>query len=154
MAAGKLVPEDPQRTFLKAKIKPGSILFLPCNFITNPHPKYMVVLHVDYSQDLLLIFLVNSEIHPLIAKDPDLNARQILLLKTDYPFFDHNSYMDCTEVFGEVDIEKAVTYLLKRPDDYKGHLRENEILGLLQAVNSAATISDYDRELIMASLGN
>jgi hypothetical protein len=153
MAMGRTFKEDPKRTLIKAKIKAGSIIYLPCNFIIDPHKKFMVVAHVDYTEELMLVFLINSQIHPLIEKDPLLKHCQVLLKKTIYTFLDHDSHLNCAKAFDDVIIDEAVDFLLREPQNYKGHLHDDEILSVIEAVNSTSTIPEYDKDLIIASLG-
>jgi hypothetical protein len=151
---GRPNKEDPKRALIKAKIKAGSILYLPCNFISNPHPKFMVVAHIDYAEELMLVFLINSEIHPLIEKDPSLRSCQVTLERSIYPFLDHNSYLNCSRVFDDIIIEEAIDTILREPDRHiVGNLLDDETLKVIEAVNSAPTIIEYDKALIIGSLG-
>ena len=63
---------DAQRELIKAKISAGCILYLHCDFITNPAYKFLVVVAIDYDYEILLAFLINSRIHPFIMGKPDL----------------------------------------------------------------------------------
>jgi len=114
----------------------------------------VIVVHVDYDVGLMLVFLINSRIHPLIENNPTLKACQISLKKSKYPFLDHDSYLNCCEVFDSLDIDTAIDHLLRYPKDFKGQLLEEESLEVIQAVNTARTISEYDKSLIIESLGD
>ena len=153
MGTGISLPEDAKRTLIKAKICAGSIFYLPCNFITPPHSKYVVIAHIDFEEDLILVFLINSEIHALIEKDPALKASQVDILKKDYPFLDHDSHLDCIKVFDDYSVDEIVDDLLHDYKAIKGLLSDEYILKILEAVNCAVDITNYDKALIMASLG-
>lgn len=153
MSSGPL-PERAKRTLIKAKIKPGSILHLFCDFIINPDNKFVVVAHIDLDDDFLLVFLINSNIPAFIANDPIRAACQIDLLRSKYKFLDHDSYLNCDKLFDSLDIETVVDHLLKRQRDYKGRLKKGEVIEVLQAVKLTPTISDYDKDLIIKSMGN
>jgi hypothetical protein len=146
--------EDPRVVLLKAKIKPGCIVHLPCDFIDNPHNKFMVLLYIEWDSELFLVFLINSRIHPLIERDPNLKACQIKVKKLKYTFLDHDSFIDCSRVFDDVDVPKALQHLLDFPNDLKCILDDKERIEIIQAVNSADSITDFDKELIIASLGS
>lgn len=101
----------------------------------------------------MLVFLINSRIPPFIQNNPALRACQVPILQAFYPFLEHDSYLNCTKVFDEIDIDQALDHLVNDQDSYKGDLLKGEILEILQAINLAPTITDCDKELIMASLG-
>jgi len=150
---GQALPEKAQRALLKAKIKPGCILHTFCDFIADPKSKFVVVVHIDYDEDLMLVFIVNSRVHPLIERDPMLKACQVKLEKATYTFFDHDSYLNCAEVYDPPEIDKIIDHLLVYPQDIRGSLIEKDLLEVIQAVNSATTITEYDKNLIIKSLG-
>jgi hypothetical protein len=150
----QLLPGQAQRALLRAKIKSGSIIHLFCNFITVPHNKFVVVIYIDNTDDLILVFFINSEIYPLTAKNPSLMSCQVDLLKSRYLFLDHDSHIDCTNVIDSFSIDEVINHLLQKPDDYKGELLENEISEIVQAVHLAPTISEYDKSLIIDSFEN
>jgi len=134
---------------LATRIKAGSIVKMFCDFIPNPKDKYTVFAHVDFDNDGYLIFIVNSEVRPLIEHDEHLKQGQILLSKKpSYDFFDHNSYVNCVEVYDCVDLQ----YILQNLIDYLGELQRKELDEIIAFVKIAQTISDDDREIIIESL--
>ena len=138
---------------LKAKIQPGSIISVYCDFIDPPHYKYHVVLYIDFEQEESLVFIVNSRIYSLTAKDPHLLSGQIELLKDpDYPFLDHNPYLDCTNLYAEMDWDMALQHLLDVPDDYAGDIRPKQVDEIIAYVKNAQTISNEDKGVIISSL--
>lgn len=148
------IPIEAQRELLKAKIVPGSILHIHCDFIYNPHEKFVVVADIDFDYSLLLVFLINTRIYPLKQKDTALKACHVKLHcgVTDYSFLDHDSYVDCTEVFDNFDPDFVLDYILAHPNDHKCFVRGIEIKSIIQAVLKAPTITDYDKESIVESL--
>jgi hypothetical protein len=152
MALGRSLSEESQRALIKAKIRPGCILHTFCDFIENPKNKFFVVAHVDFKDELLLIFIINSRIPRFIENNPDLKAGQICLKSLTYPYLDHDSYLNCVELHDELDIDTLVDHLLKTPSDFKGYLSSDDILATISAVGNARTISEYDKALIVKSL--
>jgi hypothetical protein len=148
------IPEESQKALLRAKLRPGSIFCIYCDFLPIPHYKFVVIAYVDYDDEVLLVFFINSKIANFIEQNPSLRACQIRLAKTpNYSFLEYDSFLDCSQVIDEIEVNEAINHLLKDPSDYKGHLAEAEILDVLQVVNSADTIPDFDKELIINSLG-
>ena len=153
MEEGRLSHKKSKIPEIKAQLKPGTILHLYCDFIENPKDKFVVVVHVDHEDDLLIVFLVNSKISKLIENDPHLKAGQISMKKSVYTFLDHDSHLNCTEVKYGLDMNYAIDHLLKTPNDYKGDLLDEEKQQIIAFVRISQTITDVDRTLIMKSLG-
>lgn len=144
-----------QRSLIRAKIKPGSIIHIFCEFTKPPKDKFCVIVHTDYEEDLLLFFLINSEIAKFIQKEKKLMCCQLPLLQTDYPFFSKEiSYLNCAEIRDDLDVEEVITHLIDVPNDYKSTLLEKEIVEIIQMVNSSETIGRYEKDLIINSLDN
>ena len=70
-----------------------------------------------------------------------------------YGFLNNDSYLDCSRVQADVGYEEVAIHLASKPEDHKGILAEKEIVEILEVVNNARTISDYDKNLILPSLG-
>jgi hypothetical protein len=151
MSGYQTIPEKAQRALWRAKLGPGSIVHLYCDFIVNPDNKFLVIMYID--DDTVLACLINSRIHPLIEKDPRLKACQIMLDAKTYTFLNHDSFLNCTKLFDDLDTSKIIDHLLDNPDDYKGSLGESELVSVIEAINDTDTISEMDRGLIIEALG-
>lgn len=137
----------------KAKIKPGSIVHFYCHYISNPKNKFLVVVHVDPKEDLVLGFFINSEIHPFLKSNPDLLICQFQMKKAKYGFLINDSFLDCSDLQDQIGLEELAAHLTEVEDDYKGEVAEEDLVEIIQLVNSAKTISEYDKDLIMNSFG-
>jgi len=113
----------------------------------------MFIAHIDYEDNFALIFLINSEIHALIEKSPALKACQVTLKQSVYTFLDHDSYLNCAKVFQDLSSHELVNRLVQNEGSYIGHLNADEILQVIEAVNSAPTLSAEEKDLIINSLG-
>ena len=150
MFTGRSSSEQSKISELKSKIRAGSIVYLYCDFITNPKPKYVVIAYVDFDNDDSLVFIVNSEIRPLIEHDKRLKESQIKLTKESiYTFLDHDSYVNCVEVFDCLDLHYAIRNL-----EYKGELRREEVNQIISCVENSQTIAKSDKELIIKAMRN
>lgn len=152
MPAGRSIPDASKQALLRAQVKAGSILLLPCDFIEDPHPKFIVVAHIDYDENFTMLFLVNSHIHPLIEKQPNLKVCQVTLRQAAYPFFDYDSYLNCTKLFEVLSAHELINLLMQEEDGHKAHLNNDDILEVIQAVSCAPTLSEEQKDLIIASL--
>lgn len=152
---GNSLSSSSKKALIRAKIKPGSIIHIFCDFIRDPKNKFCVIVHADFEEDYLLFFLVNSEIPPFIQKNEAMNRCQLVLKQEDYSFFSKTvSHLNCAELHDDLDVEFVIDHLLSIPEDYKGMLLDKEIEEIIQIVNETKTIGDYDKNLIFNSLGN
>ena len=154
MITGRKSTDNTKVSELKAKINPGSIIRIHCDFIENPKIKYIVFAYIDFETNDSLVFIINSQIPAFIEHDQHLKAGQIPLKKTDYPFFENEcSFLDCIQVFNGLDLDFMVSYLLKNPGEYKGELLSAEIEMVIAFVDKAQTLSQDDKYTIIKSIG-
>ena len=153
MPIGRTASISSKITELKAKIKPGSIIRIYCDFISNPKNKYIVIANIDFDNTASLVFIINSEIPPFIEHDANLKLGQIPLEKTRYPFFTNAlSYLNCIEIHDGLDLDFLINYLLKNPDEYKGELLVEEVGKVIAYIKNAQTIAPDDIEIMIQSL--
>ncbi|MGV8026236.1 MAG: hypothetical protein AB2L18_06755 [Anaerolineaceae bacterium] len=151
---GSSLPEQAQRALIKSKLKAGCLIHYFCDFTKPPKNKFIVIVHVDFRENLLLCFIVNSEINAFLQSKPELKNRQVELEQSKYKFLNHDSYINCSEVIDEIDIDNVIDHLVQEPGDYKCMLIDTEMQEIIQVVNGSTTITDNDQKLIINSLGN
>lgn len=127
-------------------IKPGSIIY--CFSSEANKSKFSLVVYLDNNAGFLLCTYINSRIHPLIEKNPTLRTCQVDIDPAMYNFLDHTSYIDCTKINDEFDLEQVAS-----SGGYRGNLSDTDLLRVIEAINSAPTISPVDKDLIISALG-
>ncbi len=148
--SNKTLPEGVSRSLLRLKLKAGSIIHIFCDFIAIPDNKFAVVMYLD--DDYVLVSLINSKKYEIIERQANLVGRQIELPRERYSsFLNHNSFLNCTQVFDDLDLEYILDHLLRVPDDHKGHLKDEDKVNLIQAVRGCDTISEEKQNLILDS---
>ena len=151
---GLALSKEAQRQLIKSQLKAGCLLHIFCDFTRPPKNKFIVIVHIDFKENLLLCFLVNSEKNSFIESKPELKNSQVELNKNGYSFLTCDSYLNCSEVIDDIDIDEVVDHLMKKPKDNKCILLDNEILEIIQIVKCSTTITDYDKKIIINSLGS
>ncbi len=133
-------------------IKPGRVLYLFCDFTNPPKDKYVVISHSDSTQRVV-IFVINSQINNFLKKRDSLLNCQVKIEPSDYPFLEHNSYINCADVeYFEKD--KIAAQLLSDKDRDKGTLKQETKNKILKVVKDpkTITISRKYKKLITISL--
>lgn len=85
-------------------------------------------------------FLINTGIHPLIQKRPELLACQALIEKSHHRCLSHDSYVDCIDLYDFEDeelVEGAVP------------ISEQAMLRIKEAVDKSKTIEKRYKKLIL-----
>jgi hypothetical protein len=67
-----------------------------CVHTRPPKPKFVIIAFVTPQP---MGFLINSHIADFILQSPDLNACQAAIDAHDHSCLNHNSYVDCKEIF-------------------------------------------------------
>ena len=146
---GDLFPEHERQKYIGSHLEPGQVLFLFCKFTNPQKEKYLVVVCTGKRPFLLII---NSRIHPFIAKRPDLLKCQVKLSASDYDFLDHDSFVDCSKVIDHFRDSEIREQLLADIGRVKGELNAYTISDVVRAVQSAKTISAHHKNKIVDSL--
>lgn len=81
---------------LRQGVQRGSIL-LSDSFEDIDHSKFFAVIGV-FEDKIAGFFFINSRIHPIIAKKPEMFAMQYPLLRRNYPFLRYDSFLGANEL--------------------------------------------------------
>jgi hypothetical protein len=98
-----------------------------------------------------LLFVINSSIPKFALKSPDLRSCQIELNASDYPFLEHDSYVNCVEVksVSKAEIERQILQDIGR---IKGELNATTKREIIRVVQTARTINARHKRLVIEAL--
>ena len=99
-----------------------------CQFSTPPKNKFVVIACIDNQP---FCFFINTRVNNYLATRPHLAEGQADILLEDNPYLDHDSFINCTEIF-EVD-----PVLL---NDYRGDISPKTINNVLWSVARSKTL--------------
>lgn len=74
--------------------------------------KFFVIIGESGDKICLAYFFINSRINPNIATSPELEALHMPILKSDYKFLSHDSYIDCSRLH-EIETDKVKQFFQK-----------------------------------------
>ena len=146
---GNSFPKTEKNEYVNRQLKGGQVLYLFCGF-TNPRKEKYLVLACPGSKPLL--FIINSRIHPFVAKHPHLLKCQVKLEASDYRFLHHDSFVDCSKVIDFFHDSQIRGQILDDISRVKGELSTNSKRKIIQAVQSAKTVSPKHKRKIISSL--
>ena len=148
-AVGDQISPSGRRAYVEQSLTPGRILFLDCSFTNPPKPKYLVL--ASYDEPPLLL-VINSHIHGFIANQPELLVCQVLLSAADYPCLDHDSYVNCAEVFDCVSGHEISGPVMSDLNRIKDELTGADKRAVAAAVIGAVTVSEGHKETVQKGL--
>lgn len=89
----KLPPVE-RRKYIQARLTPGRVLLLHCDFTTPLKDKFLVLVAVEPE---LLFFVINSTINEFIRRKEHLMQCQVKIGHEEHPFLRYHSFINCTE---------------------------------------------------------
>ncbi len=149
---GNHFPDDQKREYARASLVAGQVFYLWCDFTTTPKDKYVVLVCPDTESPLF--FVVNSSVHPFVARKPDVAECQVELRACDYDFLHHDSFLNCAEVIDCFSEAELVGQLQAGLDRIKGRLNDATAKCVIKVVQNARTISPRHKKAIRSALSS
>lgn len=113
-----------------------SVYYFFCTHTTPQKNKFIVITFYDVKP---MGFLINSEIHPFIANKYHLRVCQVPLAQENHSFLNHDSYLDCQEVFPLTGLDQL---------DYRGEIHLDVRPLILAAVTKCPVLLVKHKEAI------
>ena len=128
-------------------LSPGQLIKLYCDWLQKP--KYFLVVSVA---DEPLLFWISSNKPAFCASDPAIDADFLQLTTEEYPFLNHDSWLDCGEVCKRFTWQ-SIEYQLKfRMGWICGNISTNTKSKLIQAVGNSERLSTLHQRIISEGL--
>ncbi len=115
------------------------------NFENIDHGKFFVIIGV--TQDSIVgFFFINSNINKYIQDKPDMMAVQYPLLKRDYAFLKHDSFICATEI-EEIKKSDIIDGIKNRSVVFVDDLRQEHLDDVLTMVRESKLFDKKEKEL-------
>ena len=137
MNLGESFSEADKAEYVERSLRPGSVIKLFCDFTTPPKEKRLVILSI---QSELMVFVINSNIPRFYENKTHLKSQQIKLENQKEIFLDHDSWLDCSEVFKEFSLEDVKEILLNDTSRILGKLSKDVISQIMDVVSESETL--------------
>ena len=137
---GDSFPASYREQFAKDNLVPGSVIRCFVNDVTPPKEKYFVIIGTTSDKVLVGSIYINSVINPNRFNTAYLKSLHLPVLQADYSFLDHDSYIDCSEIYPK---EYSIIAQQIKEDNglVKGNLTPSDLNKVLSVIKGAATIS-------------
>ncbi|OFY41166.1 MAG: hypothetical protein A2X18_12475 [Bacteroidetes bacterium GWF2_40_14] len=121
------------------KIKIGSVISVDCDGID--HPKWNIVLDITDDKCLIASVFINTDINFKHINSPELETLQSPIEVKQYGFLDHDSFIDCSQVFEKPYEKYKETLLNKGIVRKKGDLLEADIEKVYNLVRKSKNVT-------------
>lgn len=143
------IDEDKEHP-IEIKIRPGSIVYLYCDFLGNPHFKYLILVHLE--EDYVLGFFINSKVFGSTKDNPRLLMSQIPITSAELPFLDHDSFIDCLKTIDDFEPSEIQELVDDNPGIYFGEIDKAIVDAIFIALDNSITLSNVEIRRITNSL--
>ncbi len=132
---GKSFPEEYRKKFCQEHLVPGAVLRFQSIHTTPPKIKRCVVIALnDESVSIALIYFNTQK-----PSSPYLHTSQLLLAGEGREYLDHDSYLDCAQLYEEA-LEKIRSMMISDMGIFLGQMSEVDFLEAKNLVASAKSI--------------
>jgi hypothetical protein len=102
-----LLGSELQDDLINNAINIGNVLKLDCDFTNPPKQKRLILVNIN---PLIGFFIINSRLNEFVINS-DLLSSQVLILKDEHAFIEHDSFVACDEIiykFTRTEIEQQL----------------------------------------------
>lgn len=150
-ALGDHFPKNSRRQSARRQLVPGRVVYLFCDWITDPHDKYLAIVG-PVTATRPLMFVINSRICPYVQSRPHLLQGQLRISASDYDFLHHDSYINCSQARKEFDLAQILSQLEADITRLKCELKPDTKHDIITKVRNAPTLSLLIQNQIINSL--
>jgi hypothetical protein len=149
MNLGEHFSDKDKAQFVERTLRPSNVIKLFCETTRPPKEKRLVIAGINPE---LLVFIINSEMPRFYANKPYLKIQQIPLEKQKENFLDHDSWLDCSEVFREFTVEKVREILLADTSRHLGKLSDEVVARIMDVVSESETLEQRHINRIISDI--
>ncbi len=151
MRLGAHFSSDMQAESLERQYRAGTIFRLFCNFTAPPKDKYLLLLCTDPDP---IFFFINSKIGNFYANKGDLRDLHVQILRAEYSFLSHDSFIDCNQPIEVFAREEILAQVRAHPDRIVGTLSENGKVRVSQAIQDSRILERRLKNRLVFALGS
>ena len=144
------LPRSLKEHFIRRQLVSGSVVKILVAFGGQPAKlKRLVVLSAT---DSIVCVVVNSELHPILAKSPATKRAQIAVTPADGNFIEHDSFINCAEV-RTFSTAAVIAELVADPACILGNISAEVRAKIVVALRTSRTIPPVQTKPLIEALG-
>ncbi len=132
-----LLPKADIQAAKSISITAGTILHGPMEGVE--HGKFYIIAGISGDKCCVCSVIINSEINRFILKRPKLLSCQLEILKKDYQFLKHDSYINCAQPLrGDIGRFKDLSFT------YKDTLSNQDLLKVIEQIKLSGALTENE----------
>lgn len=125
----------------------GEIIYIDCDWLSKP--KYLLLVNDGTPP---LFFYINTKKLKIAEIDPATDADFLKVTKTDYPFLDYDSWLDCGDVCEKFNWQ-SIEYEIRNGHCKKhGRIKPHTLEAVLQQIGNTERLSTTHQMLATEGL--
>jgi len=147
---GQYFSDEDRNNYIVRQLIPGRVIYIFCPFTDPPKEKFLIIVYWGTKP---LLFVVNSRVPEFIKRKPELSKCQVPITSLDYDFLDHDSFINCSEVYDSLESSEIINQIYLELGRIKGELSVTTKRQIIAVVRDAKTVSANHKRLIIDALG-
>lgn len=143
---GDSFPPEVQKEFKARTLKAGAVFRVFLSWTVPPKEKRIVIVGVNEGKALVGHLLLNTNLNLNCHNNDELRNLQIYIPCDCCDYLDHDSYLDCSELF-EYPLDKLQSEFDKDSEVFLGHLSNNDFTKVIDKVTNARTITPKKKKI-------
>lgn len=120
-------------------LRPGSVLRLFVKDTNPPKTKRFIVVGISVDEICIATVYINSNLNKKAAWSIELESLNIFFEKSDRPYLDHDSWIDCSDLIIR-DVSEIQSIITKRADAVIGRLSDDDLSMVIDTLKNSPTI--------------
>lgn len=149
MNLGENFSDEQKAAYVERNLKPSSVIKLFCRTTHPPKEKRLVI--VSLTPELIFL-VINTDVPRFYQNKPYLKHQQIKLESGKENFIDHDSWLDCSKIFQEFDVDDVREILLNDISRILGNLSNDLILNVMDVVVESETLEQKYINAILSDI--
>lgn len=126
-------------------LKIGTVIDILDSYSTPPKRKYSIIVAIAEDKFYIGTVYINTDVNVLTINSPELVALQHEIHQTKYPFLQHNSFVDCSDM--KPRLQSELLRQLSNGGRVIGRIVKDDLVAINSLIRSADTIIPHYKKL-------
>ena len=126
-------------------LKIGTVVDILDSHSTPPKRKYSIIVAIAEDKFYIGTVYINTEVNVLTINSPELVALQYKIYQAKYPFLQHDSFVDCSDM--KARLQSELLRQLTNGGRIIGRIAKDDLITVNSLIRSADTIIPYHKKL-------
>lgn len=139
------LPDKLKNEFADQNLKVGTVIRKLAKDTTPPKKKRFIIIGIDRDKVKIGTVYINTDLNTNVFRNDYLKSLQIKIRAKDNTFIEHDSYVDCSEIYEKEYID-LYEYISHNPNEVLGSADEKDMINILTAIKTSRTIEPKNKK--------